>query len=128
MDPRRQTDQAKQVAARTRDPVSEPFPAACDLPAGFEIRKSHSFISLPTGGVRVPYRRASSCLPTSAPQPPSGDQWLHEIKHDGFRVIARKNGMRVFHATANPALDSGPLTPARRRNAALLQYCRNDPQ
>jgi ATP-dependent DNA ligase len=23
---------------------------------------------------------------------PSGSEWLHEIKHDGFRVIARKNG------------------------------------
>jgi ATP-dependent DNA ligase len=22
---------------------------------------------------------------------PSGSQWLHEIKHDGFRVIARKD-------------------------------------
>jgi hypothetical protein len=29
------------------------------------------------------------CLPTKAPQPPSGNAWLHEIKHDGFRVIAR---------------------------------------
>jgi ATP-dependent DNA ligase len=35
------------------------------------------------------------CLPTKAPQPPSGDGWLHEIKHDGFRVIARKDGKRV---------------------------------
>jgi bifunctional non-homologous end joining protein LigD len=35
------------------------------------------------------------CLPTSAPQPPSGAIWLHEIKHDGFRVIARKTGKRV---------------------------------
>jgi bifunctional non-homologous end joining protein LigD len=35
------------------------------------------------------------CLPTSAAQPPSGDGWLHEIKHDGFRVIARKDGERV---------------------------------
>jgi len=26
---------------------------------------------------------------------PSGGQWLHEIKHDGFRIIARKNGDRV---------------------------------
>ncbi len=26
---------------------------------------------------------------------PSGSQWLHEIKHDGFRIIARKNGSRV---------------------------------
>jgi hypothetical protein len=29
------------------------------------------------------------CLPTSAPHPPSGELWPHEIKHDGFRVIAR---------------------------------------
>jgi bifunctional non-homologous end joining protein LigD len=29
------------------------------------------------------------CPPMSAPQPPSGEEWLHEIKHDGFRVIAR---------------------------------------
>ena len=35
------------------------------------------------------------CLPTSAKQPPAGDGWLHEIKHDGFRVIARKDGKRV---------------------------------
>jgi len=35
------------------------------------------------------------CLPTSAPQPPSGKDWLHEIKHDGFRVIARKEGEQV---------------------------------
>jgi bifunctional non-homologous end joining protein LigD len=35
------------------------------------------------------------CLPTNAPQPPSGEEWLHEIKHDGFRVIARKDGNRV---------------------------------
>jgi bifunctional non-homologous end joining protein LigD len=35
------------------------------------------------------------CLPTKAPQPPSGDTWVHEIKHDGFRVIARKDGVRV---------------------------------
>jgi bifunctional non-homologous end joining protein LigD len=35
------------------------------------------------------------CLPTSAPQPPCGALWLHEIKHDGFRVIARMEGKRV---------------------------------
>ncbi len=35
------------------------------------------------------------CLPINAPQPPSGEQWLHEIKHDGFRIIARKDGKRV---------------------------------
>lgn len=28
------------------------------------------------------------CLPTRAVKPPSGEQWIHEIKHDGFRIVA----------------------------------------
>jgi bifunctional non-homologous end joining protein LigD len=35
------------------------------------------------------------CLPSGAKTPPSGEAWLHEIKHDGFRIIARKSGERV---------------------------------
>jgi bifunctional non-homologous end joining protein LigD len=35
------------------------------------------------------------CLPTKTDKLPSGSQWLHEIKHDGFRIIARKDGSRV---------------------------------
>jgi ATP dependent DNA ligase-like protein len=45
-------------------------------------------MSLPRGFV-------PPCLPIKAPQPPTGDAWLHEIKHDGFRVIARKDGTRI---------------------------------
>jgi ATP dependent DNA ligase domain len=38
------------------------------------------------------------CLPTKAPQPPTGDAWLHEIKHDGFRMLVRRDaaGVRLF--------------------------------
>jgi ATP-dependent DNA ligase len=36
------------------------------------------------------------CLPMMAPRPPSGPAWLHEIKHDGLRIIARKNHRRVW--------------------------------
>jgi ATP-dependent DNA ligase len=35
------------------------------------------------------------CLPSKTDKLPSGSQWLHEIKHDGFRVIARKTGAQV---------------------------------
>jgi bifunctional non-homologous end joining protein LigD len=35
------------------------------------------------------------CLPIKTDKLPSGSEWLHEIKHDGFRVIARKNGAQV---------------------------------
>jgi bifunctional non-homologous end joining protein LigD len=35
------------------------------------------------------------CLPTKTTTLPSGGQWMHEIKHDGFRIIARKSNGRV---------------------------------
>jgi ATP-dependent DNA ligase len=55
------------------------------------------------------------CLPTKTDKLPSGDLWLHEIKHDGFRVIARKDGDRVrlyssFQRPRNP-----PLLPPSKR-------------
>jgi bifunctional non-homologous end joining protein LigD len=38
------------------------------------------------------------CLPTKAQQPPTGEAWLHEIKHDGFRMLVRRDaaGVRLF--------------------------------
>jgi bifunctional non-homologous end joining protein LigD len=38
------------------------------------------------------------CLPSCAERPPSGPKWLHEIKHDGFRIMARRNadGVRLY--------------------------------
>ena len=35
------------------------------------------------------------CLPTRALSPPSGARWVHEIKHDGYRLIARRVGEQV---------------------------------
>jgi ATP-dependent DNA ligase len=35
------------------------------------------------------------CLPIPLAKPPTGPNWIHEIKHDGFTVIARKQGSRV---------------------------------
>jgi bifunctional non-homologous end joining protein LigD len=33
--------------------------------------------------------------PTLVARPPSGSAWLHEVKHDGYRLIALKEGARV---------------------------------
>jgi bifunctional non-homologous end joining protein LigD len=41
------------------------------------------------------------CLPGRAKVPPSGPDWLHEIKHDGFRILARKAGNQVKLITRN---------------------------
>jgi bifunctional non-homologous end joining protein LigD len=35
------------------------------------------------------------CRPTKAAKPPSGPDWVHEIKHDGFRLMVRREGPRV---------------------------------
>jgi len=41
------------------------------------------------------------CLPRPADKPPVGRDWLHEIKHDGFRIMARRDGDRVRLRTRN---------------------------
>jgi ATP-dependent DNA ligase len=35
------------------------------------------------------------CIPSRAPKPPSGPGWVHEIKHDGYRLIVRRDGEAV---------------------------------
>ncbi len=38
------------------------------------------------------------CLPSAVERPPAGSDWIHEIKHDGFRLLARRgaSGGRLF--------------------------------
>jgi ATP-dependent DNA ligase len=38
------------------------------------------------------------CIPTRAVKPPSGPDWVHEIKHDGYRLQVRRDGdaVRLF--------------------------------
>jgi hypothetical protein len=35
------------------------------------------------------------CLPSPAERPPSGPRWIHEIKQDGYRMMARREGVGV---------------------------------
>jgi ATP-dependent DNA ligase len=51
------------------------------------------------------------CLPTRAPSPPPGPDWLHEIKHDGFRMVAVRDGERV-RLISRRGLDWGDRFPA----------------
>ena len=70
--------------------------------------------ALPTGFIQP-------CLPTKAPRPPVGGLWLHEIKHDGFRVIARKDGERVrlYSRPGNDLTGRFPLIMEALAPAAL---------
>src|SRR5499427_7923378 len=60
--------------------------------------------ALPTGFI-------PPCLPTKADTPPSGSVWLHEIKHDGFRLVARKDGdhVRLYSRPGNSLTERFPL-------------------
>jgi bifunctional non-homologous end joining protein LigD len=41
------------------------------------------------------------CLPSPADNPPSGPDWVHEIKHDGYRLMARRDPVGIRLLTRN---------------------------
>ncbi len=45
--------------------------------------------------------RFEPCLPKPAKVPPAGPGWIHEIKHDGFRILAQRRGRGVRLLTRN---------------------------
>jgi bifunctional non-homologous end joining protein LigD len=51
------------------------------------------------------------CLPSRAERPPSGPGWVHEIKHDGFRMMVRRDpdGVRLITRNGHDWTDRFPL-------------------
>jgi ATP-dependent DNA ligase len=51
------------------------------------------------------------CLPSPADKPPSGANWIHEIKHDGYRLMARRDpvGIRLLTRRGNDWSNRFPL-------------------
>jgi bifunctional non-homologous end joining protein LigD len=83
------------------------------LLSGPRLAYQHPLPYEPACCVSSPSRRGfiPPCLPTKASTPPSGGLWLHEIKHDGFRIIARKDEARVrlYSRPGNDLTDRFPL-------------------
>jgi ATP-dependent DNA ligase len=54
------------------------------------------------------------CLPSPTKQPPTGPDWLHEIKHDGFRIMARRDatGVRLYARNGSEFADRFSLIVA----------------
>ena len=54
------------------------------------------------------------CLPSLANSPPAGPGWIHEIKHDGFRIMARRDaaGVRLITRKGNDVTRRFPLIAA----------------
>jgi bifunctional non-homologous end joining protein LigD len=76
-------------------------------------RASSQRRSLPPGFIEP-------CIPTAAKKVPSGPGWIHEIKHDGYRMQVRKNGDRVRLFTRR-GFDWTERYPAVRTAAAKLK-------
>jgi bifunctional non-homologous end joining protein LigD len=51
------------------------------------------------------------CLPSPVERPPVGSDWIHEIKHDGFRLLARRGaaGVRLFTRNGHDWTERFPL-------------------
>ena len=41
------------------------------------------------------------CQPSNAARPPSGPLWVHEIKHDGYRLMVRREVRAIRRFTRN---------------------------
>ena len=59
------------------------------------------------------------CLPRPVDRPPIGRDWLHEIKHDGFRIMARRDAAGVRLLTRNGHDFAGRFPLAAAAIAAL---------
>jgi ATP-dependent DNA ligase len=61
--------------------------------------------------------RYEPCLPRPTKRPPVGPSWIHEIKHDGFRILAHCSGDREQLVTraGNNFADRFPLIAAAIR-------------
>ena len=57
------------------------------------------------------------CLPRRADKPPAGRDSIHEIKHDGFRIMARRDaaGVRLLTRNGHDFAGHATPTPATRR-------------
>ena len=65
--------------------------------------------------VRRPSGFIAPCQPSKVARPPTGPLWAHEIKHDGYRLMVRKDGARVRCFTRNALAAQNPLLEEFRR-------------
>jgi ATP-dependent DNA ligase len=88
-----------------------------------------SNFTMPSAAVlaEIPRATSASQIVSSGAEPPAGDGWLHEIKHDGHRLLAiiaageprliSRNGhdrTRLFHALFQPRGGSSRCAPRCR--------------
>jgi hypothetical protein len=83
---------------------------SCKSAAPVRLDSGQSPAYLEQHGLARP-SKIQPCLPSPAKQPPSGPGWIHEIKHDGFRIIARldRESVRLYSRKGNDLSHRCPL-------------------
>ena len=71
--------------------------------------------------VRHPSGFVEPCLPSKAEQPPSGPLWVHEVKHDGYRLMVRRDGSRIVRCFTRNGNDWTDRFPAIVETASQLR-------
>jgi ATP-dependent DNA ligase len=57
-------------------------------------------------------------MPSPAKAPPSGPDWLHEVKHEGFRILALRDAADVRLYTRNGHAPLFPCDASHRQSRA----------
>ena len=65
----------------------------CAIEAPNGKRRLHCMVS-PSGFIKP-------CLPSKVSRPPTGSLWVHEMKHDGYRLMVRRDASRIRCLTRN---------------------------
>jgi ATP-dependent DNA ligase len=107
--PRPALRQIKRTAAPSRHRQARCLAASSALPS-----RAMTFPSKLPAGFVVPAQ------PVASEAPPSGADWVHEIKHDGYRMIVRRDGDSVW-LYSRRAIDWTARLPAIAAGAALLK-------
>jgi ATP-dependent DNA ligase len=69
--------------------MSRTYDGPCVTPIGLQILPGRPYLSF------MLQRLFDPCMPTRGTKVPSGPAWIHEIKHDGYRLIVQKEHKRV---------------------------------
>ena len=98
-------------------------PRALAAPNALEISRGDAYLRV---------MRFQPAIPTRGTEVPSSPDWIHEVKHDGFRLIVVRDGDRVRLLTRNghdwskryPWIVESALKPQPQswRKRSRLQY------
>jgi ATP-dependent DNA ligase len=68
---------------------------------------------------------AAGFVPPCLPKPPAGPDWIHEIKHDGYRLQVRRDGdaVRLFTRRGYDWTDCYPAIAGTTVMLRLREAC-----